>query len=338
MGGIVGLKDGAVLADASEVPEFLSGSIYLDNVTANNNFSPYVSGWSPYATSVYVNTLNTVGGVITLNNVTTNDNGFMGIGAYGHTIVGSHIQSNGNMFLYDGYGYPFSNIFDEDGLFGYGVVDNTIRIECSQFNNNYGVGAFLLAQEVNLYGVESQGNLVYGVAYNAEIENDQSTDFSNCVDAAGQISEYNDIVIEVMTDEVTGTGSISNTQGLIFKLMEETADGQKDLLARVAIPASAAAAGTIFTFSEISEGDPAALSEGMSYVGRAFTITAVSPDGSELNNVNTYIELLFKVDPNFTAPDGTHLAVVHYNEETGEWDEISTGFSGEYAYAYSALT
>jgi len=50
------------------------------------------------------------------------------------------------------------------------------------------------------------------------------------------------------------------------------------------------------------------------------------------------MELLFKVDPNFTAPAGTHLAIAHYNEETGEWDVLSTGFSNGYAYAYSALT
>ena len=185
---------------------------------------------------------------------------------------------------------------------------------------------------------------------NAEDGYDQSSmylgdeyidDYSECHwEVAGENSgiPYTDIVIEVMTDEVTGTGSITATQGLVFKLMEEMSDGQKDLLARVAIPPSAAPAGTTFTFTEVVEGAPAALSEGLSYVGHSFTIEAVAPDGSQLNNINSYMELLFKVDPNFSAPAGTHLAIAHYNEETGVWDVLSTGFSNGYAYAYSALT
>lgn len=332
-----GVYDGAFLADASEGYGYFTGSIYLENVTANNNFSHHVPGFSPYMASIYVNTQNADDGVITLNNVTTNNNGYVGISALGQTIVGSFLQSNGNMFFYEGE-YRLSNIFAEQVTLGYGESNNTVRIECSQFNDNYGVGVYIEAYEIDLYGVESQGNMTYDLALIPEIVNDQSTDFSRCTEAAEEISEFTDIVIEVLTGDVTGTGSITNTQGLIFKLMEEMTDGQKDLLARVAIPASAAAAGTTFTFTEVSEGDPAALSAGMSYVGRSFTITAVAPDGSELNNVNTYIELLFKVDPNFTAPEGTHLAIVHYNEESGEWDVLSTGLSNGYAYAYSALT
>jgi len=332
---------GPSLPDSSEGPEYLSGSIYLDNVTANENFRDpeiYYPGFSPYMSSIYLDNVDAEGGVITLNNVTTDENGFMGIAAFGQTIVGSHIQSNGNLFYSSGEYFPVANLFAEEFSFGYYEVDNTVTIECSQFNDNYGYGAIIEAYEVNLYGVESQGNLIYDLAYLAMVENDQSTDFSHCVEAADQISEYTDIVIEVMTDEVTGTGSITATQGLIFKLMEEMSDGQKDMLARVAISPSAAPAGTTFTFTEVAEGTPAALSEGLSYVGHSFTIEAVTPDGSQLNNINSYMELLFKVDTGFTAPAGTHLAIAHYNEETGEWDVLSTGFSNGYAYAYSALT
>jgi hypothetical protein len=323
----------------------LDGDVHLVNVEANNNgmfdegeYSPYYD--TPSGIEIYVES---VSGQITLDNVTANNNGGYGMIMESYYITANNIQANGN----------FANPVFESGNTsnGFETPDypyfGEFIFTCAQFNDNGRPGLSTYGHDVTLNGVEVIGN--YSMGYPDPIlYNYGTTDTSNMDNTAGcgWTTEtetgtgltLTDIVIEVMTDEVTGSGSITATQGLVFKLMEELTDGQKDLLARVAIPPSAAPTGTTFTFSEVSEGTPAALSDGLSYVGHSFTIEAVSPDGSQLNNINSYMELLFKVDPNFTAPAGTHLAIVHYNEETGEWNELSTGFSNGYAYAYSALT
>lgn len=309
-------------------------NVALTNVTASNNgyvdsFSP--TSYLPYGTGIGVVNPNS-GYSLTLNNVTANNNSGLGLYMFFYNITGSYIQANGNEGAYTssymGSSYPVdtANYFNSAGT----------ELECAQFNSNDSTGVYVSGFFVSLVNFEALNN--WGDPYDVNAFRAEITEgYSNCVEQT-ESPTYSDIVIEVMTGENNGSGSISYTQGLVFKLMEELSDGQKELLARVAIPSSAAPAGTTFTFTETSEGDPAALSAGMTYVGRSFTLSAVTPDGSQLNNTTAYVELLFKVDPDLVVPDGSHLAVVHYNEETGAWDEISTGFSNGYAYAYSALT
>lgn len=323
------------------------GDVHLVNVDASyNNQAEYdiEDIWDgQFPAGIYIETWG-YDSYATFDNVTANHNGGAGIIAINGIVTANNLQANNNLQN------PTTTIFPGTQANVFVPSESTESEEmiftCAQFNNNNGVGLFLVGDDIVLNGVQAINNNDEGyetdpyIAHYETLDVTEIDDYSECGwETAGEAGNpYTDIVIEVMTDEMTGSGSITATQGLVFKLMEELTDGQKDMLARVAIAPSSAPAGTTFTFTEVPEGDPAALSEGLGYVGRSFTITAVSPDGSELSNIYSYMELLFKVDPAFTAPEGTHLAIAHYNETTGEWDVLSTGLSNGYAYAYSALT
>jgi len=310
-------------------------SVELTNVTASGN--GYGEGFSgptsfmPYGSGIGVANPNS-SFYVSMNGVTTNNNDGLGLYGFYAEIYGTNIQSNGNGGATARTYYGSSSPVNTANYFNSMVTE----IECAQFDNNNSTGIYVSGFFVSMINYEAVGNTGAPSQINAWVA-ELEEGYENCIEQT-EAPTYSDIVIEVMTDDGTGSGSINATQGLVFKLMEELTDGQKEMLARVAIPASAAPAGTTFTFTEVNEGDPASLPAGMTYVGRAFTITAVAADGSQLNNTAAYMELLFKVDPSLIVPDESHLAVVHYNEETGVWDELSTGFSNGYAYAYSALT
>jgi hypothetical protein len=323
------------------------GGTYLSNVDASFNggflvpsgFSAEaVGGGGPLGVGIVIDGYYQY---INLDHVTANYNYGYGIIASGGAIDANYVEANHNIgapleFLYE----PTAGSTTPTYYPANYLEAEYVHVNCSQFNQNDGTGLFVYGYDVALDNTEvdynTQANLVIDAEYSSVNTTNIPCPLCDCFEETAPT--LSDIVIQVMTDEQRGSASLNGLQGLVFKLMQELQDGEKEMLARVTVPASAALAGTVATFSPIAEGNPAPLPDGMTYLGPAFSITFTAGDGSELNNVNAYMELLFKVDPGLVVPAGSHLAVAHYNQETGNWDALSTGFSGEYAYAYSALT
>jgi hypothetical protein len=134
-----------------------------------------------------------------------------------------------------------------------------------------------------------------------------------------------------------GIADVAPGRGLVFNLLGKTDQGDEILMAQAAIPAGAVPDGSHGDFAQILEaGLPAALPDGVSFVGPAFTLGFTLPDGTPFTSLNEPMVVKFKIPDGFIVPSGQALSIYFFDGST--WSKLPVTISGGYVYATTSQT
>jgi hypothetical protein len=134
-----------------------------------------------------------------------------------------------------------------------------------------------------------------------------------------------------------GSADVAPDRGLIFNLLDKSNEGAEVLLAQAALPMGSVPGGSHAGFEQKLETSlPAALPDGVSFVGPAFTLAFTLPDGTPVTTLDETMQVKFKIPDGFTVPSGQALAIYLY-DTSGAWVKLPVTISDGYVYAFTNL-
>ncbi len=152
------------------------------------------------------------------------------------------------------------------------------------------------------------------------------------------IGNLNPLVVNVeFSTQTSGSGDAFTDpeRGLVFNLISKGEKGDDLLMAQAALPAGAVPGNSHGIFTSLFEGDlPAALPEGVSFLGPAFSLSFTLPDGSLLTALDGTMQVKFRIPDGILSSTGeptSHVNIYFFDGST--WTKLPIIIANGFAYA-----
>jgi len=232
-----------------------------------------------------------------------------------------------------------------------GIMIDQANIEAAQFNHNGEWGLVIEGDPLPVppYVGSSQAICNGSGPYLGPALNPASNIAGGCSSEAQKEKEagphstlYNNFltpgpqIIHVFRDGGSGPFDLDRSRELIYKLWQKQPLEAPDnaLLGQVNLPAYTIPQGGSASFSPLEAGSlPAALANGATLIGPAYTFGMTDENGANLEKLNGSATVSFFLPVGYLLPEGQQFAILFYDAAAGQWVQVPITVAGNQIYA-----